>query len=499
MKKFVWISLASFILGILAAGYVFIIMPERKAEARGFLNTSSNPLGVALFAQSDGSKPDLDFVKISDKIGPAVVKIDSERVEKAGAVQSSPDEGSPDDFWNRFFNNPNQRRQDTRVTVQGTGFIVSPDGYIITNNHLAEKSEKLTVTLVGGENFRAKVIGTDPQTDLALIKIEAKNLPIVELGDSSKVRVGEWVLAVGNPLGMEHTVTAGIVSAKGRQLGLGVNVPTYQDFIQTDAAINRGNSGGPLVNMKGEVIGINSNILTPTGGSIGIGFAIPSNLAKKVVTQLKEKGKVVRGYLGLLPIDIDDDTKDALKLKDKRGALINSVEAGTPAAKAGLKQYDVVVGVNGQYVKDQNDLRFKIADIQPGTKIELKIIRDGKDMMLTATVAELQAQSQRQAQLKPGKDVGITVTELTAATARRYGYRTRDGLLVTDVAQGSEAERKLLEAGDIILEVNRTKVSTVDQWDKILEKAPAGTVLMLLVRREGNGQSQDIIVTVRIP
>lgn len=499
MKKFVWISLASFILGLLAAGYVFIVMPEKRAEARGFLDISSNPLGGALFAQSDAAKPDLDFVKISDKIGPAVVKLDSERVEKAGTVQGSPDEGSPDDFWNRFFNNPNQRRQDTRVTVQGTGFIVSPDGYIITNNHLAEKSEKITVTLVGGENFRAKVVGTDPPTDLALLKIEAKNLPVVELGDSSKVRVGEWVLAIGNPLGMEHTVTAGIVSAKGRQLGVGGNVPTYQDFIQTDAAINRGNSGGPLVNMKGEVIGINSIILTPTSGSIGIGFAIPSNLAKKVVTQLKEKGKVIRGYLGLYPKDIDDDTKDALKLKDKRGALINSVEAGTPAAKAGLKQYDVVVGVNGQDVKDQNDLRFKIADIQPGTKVELKIIRDGKDMMLTATVAELEGQSQRQAQLKPGKDVGITVTELTAATARRYGYRTRDGLLITDVAQGSEAERKGLEAGDILLEVNRTKVATVDQWDKILEKAPAGTVLMLLVRREGNGQSQDIIVTVRIP
>ena len=215
---------------------------------------------------------------------------------------------------------------------------------------MAEKSEKLTVTLVGGENFRAKVIGLDPQTDLALIKIDGKNLPIVELGDSGKVRVGEWVLAIGNPLGMEHTVTAGIVSAKGRQLGTGGNVPTYQDFLQTDAAINRGNSGGPLVNMKGEVIGINSNILTPTGGSIGIGFAIPSNLAKKVVSQLKEKGKVVRGYLGLYPKDIDDDTKDALKLKDKKGALIDSVEAGTPAAKAGLKQYDVVVAVDGAVV-----------------------------------------------------------------------------------------------------------------------------------------------------
>jgi serine protease Do len=500
MKKFAWISIASFSLGILAAGYVFIIMPEKKAEAKSFLDNSSGALGASLFAQSDSAKPDLDFVKISDKIGPAVVKLESERVEKAATVQGSPDDGGgQDDFWNRFFNNPNQRRQDMRVTVQGTGFIVSPDGYIITNNHLAEKSEKLTVTLVGGENFRAKVVGLDPLTDLALIKIEGKNLPTVELGDSGKVRVGEWVLAIGNPLGMEHTVTAGIISAKGRQLGLGGNAPTYQDFLQTDAAINRGNSGGPLVNMKGEVIGINSNILTPTGGSIGIGFAIPSNLAKKVVSQLKEKGKVVRGYLGLSPIDIDDDTKDALKLKDKKGALINSVEAGTPAAKAGLIQYDVVVGVNGQDVKDQNDLRFKIADIQPGTKVDLKIIRDGKAMNLTATVAELEANTQRQTQLKPGKDVGITVTELTASTARRYGYRTREGLLITDVAQGSEAERKGLEAGNILLEVNRVKVSTVDQWDKILEKAPAGSVLMLLIRREGNGQSQDVIVTVRIP
>jgi serine protease Do len=500
LKKIIWISLACFTLGILVAGYAFIVMPEKKVQAKEFLVGSPTPLSGALFAQSEVSKPDLDFVKISDKVGPAVVKIESERIEKAGAVPGAPDEGSPsDDFWNRFFNNPGGRRQDTRVTVQGTGFIVSPDGYIITNNHLAEKSEKLTVTLVGGENYRAKVVGLDPQTDLALIKIEAKNLPVVDLGDSSKVQVGEWVLAIGNPLGMEHTVTAGIISAKGRQLGVGGNAPTYQDFIQTDAAINRGNSGGPLVNMKGEVIGINSNILTPTGGSIGIGFAIPSNLAKKVVTQLKEKGKVVRGYLGLYPKDIDDDTKEALKLKDKKGALIDSVEAGTPAAKAGLKQYDVVVAVDGQDVKDQNDLRFKIADIQPGTKVELRIIRDGKIMTLTATVANLETATQRQPQLKPSKDVGLTVAELTDATARRYGYRTREGLLITEVAQGSEAEKKGVEAGNILLEVNRTKISTIDQWDKILEKTPAGSVLMLLIRREGVGQSQDFIVSVRIP
>ncbi len=497
MKKITWIAVASFALGILAAGYVFVILPEKRSEAKGFLDSGSSFSGSTLFAQTE-VKPDLDFVKIVEKVGPAVVKIDSERVERrsAGDLQ----EGSPlDEFWNRFFNQPNPRQQETRVAIQGAGFFVSADGFIITNNHLVDRAAKITITVAEGENYKAKVIGTDAESDLALIKVEAKNQPFIDLGDSGKVKVGEWVLAIGNPLGMEHTVTAGIVSAKGRQLGVGGNVPTYQDYIQTDAAINRGNSGGPLVNMKGDVIGINSIILAPTGGSIGIGFAIPSNLARKVILQLREKGRVVRGYLGIIPVDLDDDTRDALKLKDKKGALINSVEPGTPADKAGLKQYDVIVEMNGQKVENQNDLRFKIADIQPGTKVQITVVRDGKERMLTATVAELERQNQRTTQAKPGKDIGITVTELTPTLARRYNYQTREGLLVTDVAQGSEAERKGLEAGDIILEVNRNKISTADQWDAVLDKAPAGSVLLLLCRREGNGQSQDFIVTLRMP
>jgi serine protease Do len=497
MKKVVWISLASFVLGILLAGYVFVYLPDKKVQEKSFLDTPSAQLGSPLYADTAQISPNLDFVQVSQKVGPAVVKIESERVEKQPVFRF---EDSPfDDFWDRFFGRPGQRQQEMRTTVQGTGFFISSDGYILTNNHLVEGSEKITVTAVNGENYKAKVIGTDPRSDLALVKVEAKNLLFVELGDSAKVQIGEWVLAIGNPFGLEHTVTAGIVSAKGRQLGVGGNVPTFQDYIQTDAAINRGNSGGPLVSMRGEVIGINSNILAPSGGNIGIGFAIPSNLAKKVVLQLKEKGRVVRGYLGIIPLDIDDETKDGLKLKDKKGALISSVEPDTPADKAGLKQYDVIVEVNGQRVENQNDLRFKIADIQPGTKVELKVIRDGKEKMLTAVVAELEDATQRPSQVRSGKDVGLTVTELTPGLARRYGYKTTEGLLITSVAQGSEADRKGIQDGDIILEVNRARISSVDQWERILDRAKTGDVIMLLVRREGDGASQDFIVSLRIP
>jgi serine protease Do len=334
-----------------------------------------------------------------------------------------------------------------------------------------------------------------------LIKIEVKNLPYAELGDSSQVKVGEWVAAIGNPLGMEHTVTAGIISAKGRQLGLGYG--NYEDFIQTDAAINRGNSGGPLVNMKGEVIGITSNILVPSGvsGNIGIGFAIPSSMAKKVVVQLKDKGKVVRGWLGVevAPLPIDQDTQKLLNLQSKKGSLINTVLPGGPAEKAGLKPYDVIIAIDGQAIENSNDLRMKIADIQPGAKVEIKVIRDGKEKTITATVAELEEERQKTSAMSAGKDIGLTVAALTPNIARRYGYRTAKGLLVTDVDSSSDAGRKGIQPGDIILEVNRQSVSTEEEWDAIVSKKKSGDALLLRLRRETDGAQQDFIVTIRIP
>ena len=502
MKRIVWIALGAFVLGIMLAGYVFVYLPEKKAEIKSFLSRESNPLGTNLFADSLQVRPDLDFVSVSEKIGPTVVRIDAERVETGMMGQDS----TFDDFWDRFFGTPQQRPrnqapQESRVMVQGTGFFISADGYILTNNHIVDKAKKVSVFTVSGDEYEAKVVGTDSATDIALIKVEGTNLPFAELGDSTTVKVGEWVLAVGNPLGMEHTVTAGIVSAKGRQLGLGES-GSYEDFIQTDAAINRGNSGGPLVNLKGEVIGINSNILTPSGGNIGIGFAIPSAMAEKVVVQLKDKGRVVRGKLGvsIMSRPIDQDMQKALNLQNRKGAVINDVEAGGPADKAGLKRYDVVIAVNGQPVDTSNDLRFKISEILPGNPVEIRFIRDGREMTATTTVAELTPEAKpKPAAESANKNIGLSVEALTPASARRYGLKTDRGLLVTDVASGSPAERRGLQPGDIIIEANRQKIETLDQWNALLKPLKPGDPLMLAVRREDeSGQSQEFILTLRI-
>jgi serine protease Do len=307
------------------------------------------------------------------------------------------------------------------------------------------------------------------------------------------------VLAIGNPYGLEHTVTSGIVSAKGRQLGTGGNVPEYQDFIQTDAAINRGNSGGPLVNMKGEVVGITSNIFSPSGGNVGLGFAIPANLAKKVVTQLKAKGRVVRGKIGVVITPITEDDKDAFKLKDKKGALVNSVEEGGPADKAGIKQYDVIVEVDGEKVESPNELKFRVADVEPGTKVNIGIIREGKEQTFTVKVEELDPEEKKEEPKASDKDLGFSVRELTPNLARRYGLTTHEGLIITQVKRYSEADRKGLAVGDIILEVNRRKVASVDDLDKLMDKVASGEAIILLLRREQDGDSLDRIVTLRVP
>lgn len=501
MKKTPLIALLSFVLGIIITGLILVYSPEKNSPDNFLENSSASSLTPANLYASSLSQPreNLDFAKIAEKVSPAVVKIEAEKVVTR-KISGFGDDFFFDDFWDRFFGSPQRKEQEYHSSARGSGFLISTDGYIITNNHIAEKAIKVTVTTLQGNEYTAKIIGTDPSTDLALLKVDEKDLPYAELGDSTKLRAGEWVLAIGNPLGFEHTVTAGIVSAKGRQLGAGMNLPTYQDYIQTDAAINPGNSGGPLVNTKGEVIGINSMISTTTGGNIGIGFAIPSSLAKKVVKQLKENGRVIRGYLGVRGLyPINEKTKKNLGLKSRNGVMINKVEPGTPADKAGLERYDVIIKVNDEPVKNPNDLMFKIADIKPGTKVKLSVIRDGKEKSYIVKIAELEPEEEQETTSSSGKDIGLSVRELTPSLANRYGYKTQEGLIITEVRRYSEASKEGLEVGDIILEANRKRVRHVRELASILKKTSPGESIMLLISRESNRQAQEFIVTLRIP
>jgi len=495
MKKTALIALICFFLGIFLASFVFVYLPEKNTPD-SFLEETPGSSPTFLHASpSLQMKPDLDFVSIADKVGPAVVRIAAEKVEKR-RVSSFWDDW-PEDFWDRFFGIPREREREFRSEARGTGFLISADGYIVTNNHVVQNAEKVTVTTHNEKEYKAKIVGTDPNTDLALLKVNDNNFLFAELGDSETLRVGEWVLAIGNPWGFEHTVTAGIVSSKGRQLGI-PDVP-YQDYIQTDAAINRGNSGGPLVNMRGEVVGITSNIISPSGGNIGIGFAIPSNLARKIVKQLKEKGRVIRGFLGVTSGPVTEEDKDHLGLKTRDGALVGSVERDTPAAKAGLKPADVIIEVNGKLVKDHHDLMFKIAEIEPGTKVEIKIIRDGKEKILTATLAERPSSEEQETPSDSGKDLGINIMTMTSRLARRFGFQTEEGVLITDVRRLSEADKKGLRAGDIIIEANGNKVTAEREFRNIVNKLDSGDTLMLRIRRERDRQAEEFIRTLRIP
>jgi serine protease Do len=500
MKKYAWVAVSSFALGLLVTGAVFLHDPgEKKAAPPDVFATAAAPAPSSnLFAAPlPQEKVTLDFVTIAEKIGPAVVRIEADRREQSRSSGFGDDWPFGDDFF-RFFNRPRQREPESNIVpVGGTGFFITADGYILTNNHLVEKDKttRVTITTLAGKEYEAKIVGTDPGTDLALLKIEAKDMPFALLGDSGQVKVGEWVLAIGNPLGMEHTVTAGIVSYKGRS----IDTQSYQDFIQTDAAINRGNSGGPLINMEGLVVGINSNILTSGfAGNIGIGFAIPSDIAKKVIVQLKEKGRVVRGRLGVQIRDLTDGMVKQWNLKSKAGAVIISVEPDSPAELAKMKQYDVITQVDGAPVKNGEDLRFKIADVQPGSKVNLVVVRDGKEMKITAVVDELEPVQEKGQIASPEKDIGVSVISLSPSNARRYGLRTTEGLFITEVRRGSEAARESLAAGMIILEVNRKKVTTVRDFEDILKRTESGDEIILLVRQEAEGRSQDFIATVKV-
>lgn len=434
------------------------------------------------------------FAGIAEKASPAVVGVKAEKVitqEDYPSLREWPF-GNPfgDEFFDQFFRFQMPRRRyrqpEYRQLAQGSGFIISSDGYILTNNHLVGGAKEVTVHLADDREFTAEIVGADRDSDVALVKIDAEDLPTLELADSDALEVGEWVIAIGNPFGLSHTVTAGIVSAKGRS---GFGIAEFEDFIQTDAAINRGNSGGPLMNLDGEVVGINTAIIGP-GGNIGIGLAIPINMAKTVHRQLIDTGKVVRGFLGVGIEDIDPVMAESLGLEDAKGVVVTEITEGSAAEKAGFKPYDVVIEFEGEKVKTMNEFRNRVAMLKPGTEVKIVVLRDGKRKTLRAKLDKRSEDMDGTPSSEAREELGLTVQALTDDLARRLGYEDLAGVVVSEVKSGSAAGKKGITPGMLIMEVNREPVKNPKEFHKAIEKgAKRGTYLL----RMHNGQNSFLI------
>lgn len=452
--------------------------------------TRANLMGEAATAEGRGGALP-DFVSLAKKMRPLVVNISTTAVSE-GRSGGGQDFGSPfgeedpfNDFWRRFFGGPGGPggqqgpRGPQRQRSSGSGFIIDSDGSILTNNHVVENAQKIVVKLSDDSEYDAKVVGRDPKTDIAVIKIEAKtSLPAAVLGDSDKLEVGEWVVAIGNPFGLDSTVTSGIVSAKGRH----INAGPYDNFIQTDASINPGNSGGPLINLRGEVIGINTAIFTRSGGNVGIGFAIPVNLAKELLPQLRGKGKVTRGYLGVLIQKVTPEIADSLGMDRGYGALVANVSKDGPAEKAGVKVGDVIVEFDGKEVKDSAELPIIVARTPVEKKVRMKVLRDKKEVLLNVAVGELKEEEVVAAVPEKG-ELGMTVQRLTPQIAESLGLEKTEGVVVTQVESGSAADEAGIRRGDVILEIDRKAVRSVDEYKKSVATIRKGRGVLFLVRR----------------
>ncbi len=440
-------------------------------------------------SSSEIGKVPLSFSDLAERVKPAVVNISTTKTTKGfgSSFRGSPFGGSPfgDDFFDRFFGDIPQREFKQRSL--GSGFIISNDGYIFTNNHVVEKADKILVKVADDREYEAKVVGTDPKTDIALIKIKPRNsLPVADIGDSDQVKVGEWVIAIGNPFGLEATVTAGIVSAKGRVIGAG----PYDNFIQTDASINPGNSGGPLFNMDGKVIGINTAIVAQ---GQGIGFAIPINMAKSILSDLKTKGRVTRGWLGISVQDITEDIAKNMNLTERSGALVSDVFKGDPADKAGIKVGDIITEINGKKIKDTHDLLLTIAGIQVGERASIKVLRDGKELTFRILVAERKDTAEVVSSKDAKGHFGIVAQDISPEMARQLGINQNAGVIITNVVPGSPADDVGVQPQDIIVQVNRVKISSLKEYDREITRAVKNKNVMLLIRR-GNS---NFFVTMR--
>jgi serine protease Do len=444
-----------------------------------FLSLMAGTAPAASMAALDNRPP--SFSAIAKKTMPIVVNIFTTAPKVARSGSSDPLE----EFFSRVFGETQPRENGQRSL--GSGILISKDGEVLTNYHVIRNAEAIKVKLADGREYEARLIGKDDRTDLALVKIRRSGgeLPFARLGSSSALEVGDWVMAIGNPFGLEHTVTAGIVSAKGRVIGAG----PYDNFIQTDASINPGNSGGPLINASGEVVGVNSAIISQGGGNIGIGFAIPIDLAKKIAEQLRKNGKVVRGWLGIRAQDVSPQTVAALNLSRPASdiAMVTEVADNSPASEAGVRSGDLILEFNGKPVPKSHEFPAVIAETAPGQKVTLKILHDKKEQTIAVKIGELPDEGDS-AQKTEARDpeIGVRVQRITPEAARRLGMSSTKGVLVMEIQPGSPAEQVGLEPADIIREVNQRPVNNVSDFERAIRQGRNGARILLLVQRGDN-------------
>ncbi len=429
-----------------------------------------------------GAQPP-DFAALAETLKPSVVNISTEKTVKPRLPSfrepEVPGGRDPfDEFFERFFRGAPQSPR--KASSLGSGFIISADGYILTNDHVVDGADEIKVKLSDGREFTGEVRGLDPKLDLALVKIDAgESLPVAGLGDSDTIKVGEWVMAIGNPFGLEQTVTVGIVSAKGRVIGAG----PYDDFIQTDASINPGNSGGPLFNVQGEVIGINTAIVA---GGQGIGFAIPVNMAKQIIPQLRDEGRVIRGWLGVTVQALDQELAESFGLEETHGALINEVVKGSPADRAGLQRGDIILTYDGQRIAELNDLPRLVAATPVDQTVKVTIFRDGKQRRVKVTIGQLDEGAQKAAagDRQTGGPLGMTLANLTPELVERFGLEGEEGILITRIEPDGPAAEANLRVGDLIIEVDGREVRSVSTFAELVGRKTVGKVLRLLIQRK---------------
>ncbi|MDF1613415.1 DegQ family serine endoprotease [Desulfurivibrio dismutans] len=476
----------------------------RAGTAARLLTMFSLTALLMLVATTGRAAPPPSFADLAEKLGPSVVNIYTTQTVQA---PSSPHhfffEGEElPELFRRFFDSPSPHSRPPRGTPPremqrtslGSGVIISPDGYIVTNNHVVENADSINIRLTNFEEYDAEVVGRDPKTDLALLKIEAKSaLPAVKMGDSDALRVGDWVIAIGNPFGFEQTVTAGIVSGKGRSLGSG----PYENFIQTDASINPGNSGGPLFNLQGEMVGINTAIYSRGGGNIGIGFAIPVNMAKNIIDQIREHGTVTRGWLGVLIQHVTPELARQFQLDRPIGALVGEVSPESPAAEAGMRPGDVIVEYDGKKITQMSMVPTLVSQTPVGQEVLVKVIRRGQEQDLLVTIGKLDEDDQlpvprtQEAEEK----LGLGAQELTEEVARSLGLKDPIGVLISHVEPGSPAQRAGLRRGEVIVEVNQQPVGNLAEYGEMMEQALEKGEVLLLVNR--GGQHRYVAISIR--